>query len=93
MASTYPLSLSAILALLLTLVSAVAPIVDVSYSKYKGKDNGNGVTSWLGMRYAAPPVGDLRFMPPQEPPRARKVKDASKVSIFHVSCSLPKTQS
>lgn len=26
-----------------------------------------GVASWLGIRYAAPPVGRLRFMPPEDP--------------------------
>jgi hypothetical protein len=69
MAPNHPFALLATLALLLTLVSAVAPTVDFSYSKYKGKDVGNGVTRWLGMRYAAPPVGALRFMPPQDPPQ------------------------
>lgn len=71
------------LALLFTFVDAVAPIVDVSYSKYKGKDLGNGVTQWLGMRYAAPPLGELRFMPPQDPIRSRQTKDASRVSHMH----------
>ncbi|KAF5674316.1 alpha beta-hydrolase [Fusarium heterosporum] len=88
----------ATLALFFTFVNAVAPIVDVSYSKYKGKDLGNGVTQWLGMRYAAPPVGELRFMPPQDPVRSRQVKDASK---FRLKCagdgvgprSIDKTQS
>ncbi|KAJ4022015.1 hypothetical protein NW752_000787 [Fusarium irregulare] len=93
MASNHPFSLLATLALLLTLVNAVAPIVDLSYSKYKGKDVGNGVTQWLGMRYAAPPVGALRFMPPQDPSRSRKVKDASKVSKFYSSRLIGKTQS
>lgn len=82
MASTYPLFLFVASTLLLTLVSAVDPIVDVSYSKYRGKDLGSGVTGWLGMRYAAPPVGDLRFMPPQDPIKTRHIKDASKVSRF-----------
>ncbi|TRX96024.1 hypothetical protein FHL15_003166 [Xylaria flabelliformis] len=27
----------------------------------------DGVAQWLGIRYAAPPVGDLRFMPPEDP--------------------------
>lgn len=66
--------------LFFTLVNAVAPVVDVSYSKYRGKDLGNGVTHWLGMRYAAPPLGDLRFMPPQDPVRSRQTKNANKVS-------------
>ncbi|KAL6921657.1 hypothetical protein FSST1_005683 [Fusarium sambucinum] len=83
MASPFTFFSLVILALLLTLASAVAPIVDVSYSKYRGKDNGNGVTSWLGMRYAAPPIGDLRFMPPQDPIRSRQVKNASK---FRLKC-------
>ncbi|KAM0372435.1 hypothetical protein ACHAPY_009455 [Fusarium culmorum] len=81
MTSTSPFFLSLILALLLTLVTAVDPVVDVSYSRYKGKDNGNGVTSWLGMRYAAPPIGDLRFMPPQDPTRSHQVKDARKFKL------------
>ncbi|KAM0252970.1 hypothetical protein ACHAP5_000833 [Fusarium lateritium] len=75
--------LLATLALLFTFVDAVAPIVDVSYSKYKGKVLGNGVTQWLGMRYAAPPLGELRFMPPQDPIRTRQTKDASK---FRLKC-------
>ncbi|RGP60316.1 hypothetical protein FSPOR_10711, partial [Fusarium sporotrichioides] len=83
MASTFPFCFLPILALLLIRATAVAPIVDVSYSKYKGKDNENGVTSWLGMRYAAPPIGDLRFMPPQDPTRSRQVKNASK---FRLKC-------
>ncbi|KAJ4265091.1 hypothetical protein NW762_005337 [Fusarium torreyae] len=69
--------LATVLALLFTFVNAVAPIVDLAYSKYRGKDLGNGVTQWLGMRYAAPPVGQLRFMPPQDPVRSRQTKDAS----------------
>ncbi|KAM0343103.1 hypothetical protein ACHAPU_008851 [Fusarium lateritium] len=71
----------ATLASLFTFVNAVAPIVDVSYSKYKGKPLGNGITQWLGMRYAAPPIGELRFMPPQDPVRSRQVKDASKFKL------------
>ncbi|RKK19472.1 hypothetical protein BFJ70_g15907 [Fusarium oxysporum] len=50
--------------LFFTLVNAMAPVVDVSYSKYRSKGLGHGVTHWLGMRYAAPPLGDLKFMPP-----------------------------
>jgi len=29
--------------------------------------NGQEVGEYLGIRYAAPPTGDLRFMPPQKP--------------------------
>ncbi|KLP19738.1 cholinesterase precursor [Fusarium fujikuroi] len=65
--------------LFFTLVNAVAPVVDVSHSKYRGNDLGNGVTHWLGIRYAAPPLGDLRFIPPQDPVRNRQTKNANKV--------------
>ncbi|TGO25379.1 hypothetical protein BPAE_0081g00120 [Botrytis paeoniae] len=41
--------------------------VDLGYSKYLGTNNGNGVTQWLGLRYAAAPLGDLRFRAPQSP--------------------------
>jgi len=41
--------------------------VDLGYSKYQGVDENNGISHWLGIRYAAPPVGDLRFRSPQEP--------------------------
>ncbi|GAB7356298.1 hypothetical protein MBLNU459_g7099t1 [Dothideomycetes sp. NU459] len=49
------------------LALAVDTLVDVSYTKYKGTALQNGVTQWLGLRYAAPPLGDLRFAPPQDP--------------------------
>ncbi|KAJ3527196.1 hypothetical protein NM208_g10822 [Fusarium decemcellulare] len=63
--------------LLVPFVAAVDPVVDLGYSKYKGKDLGNGVTQWLGVRYAAAPLKDLRFRPPQDPVRTTAVQDAS----------------
>lgn len=33
-------------------VYAVDPIVDLSYSKYEGTELTNGVSQWLGIRYA-----------------------------------------
>jgi carboxylesterase type B len=44
-----------------------SPIVDLGYTKYQGVPLANGITQWLGMRYAAPPVGNLRFRAPQDP--------------------------
>ncbi|KAF4637552.1 hypothetical protein G7Y89_g521 [Cudoniella acicularis] len=42
--------------------------VDLGYSNYEGTNGNNGVSHWWGIRYAAAPVGDLRFRAPQEPP-------------------------
>ncbi|KAI1305081.1 vacuolar triacylglycerol lipase [Xylaria venustula] len=40
--------------------------VNTTCNTYSGVAS-NGVAQWLGIRYAAPPVGDLRFMPPTDP--------------------------
>lgn len=61
-------------------VTAVKPIVDLGYSKFQGTPLNNGITQWLGMPFAAPPVGDLRWRAPQDPVKKTGVADASKVS-------------
>ncbi|RDW58233.1 carboxylic ester hydrolase-11 [Coleophoma cylindrospora] len=43
------------------------PIVDLNYTRYRGTSLPNGINQWLGMRYAAPPLGNLRFRKPQDP--------------------------
>ncbi|KAI0179737.1 alpha/beta-hydrolase [Hypoxylon sp. FL1284] len=53
-----------VLCQLLCLAVAVSPTVDLGCNKYHGVAASNNVTQWLGLRYAAPPVGNLRFMPP-----------------------------
>lgn len=52
---------------LCTTAASVSPLVDVGYSKYQGTKLLNGITQWLGIRYAAPPVGDLRFRAARDP--------------------------
>ncbi|PYH94386.1 carboxylesterase estA [Aspergillus ellipticus CBS 707.79] len=44
-----------------------SPTIDLAYSKYQGIRLPGGVDEYLGMRYAAPPLGDLRFRAPQDP--------------------------
>ncbi|KAK5129982.1 hypothetical protein LTR08_002575 [Meristemomyces frigidus] len=47
----------------------ISTTVDLGYSKYQGLDlEPAGVKQWLGIRFAAPPTGDLRWRAPQEPP-------------------------
>ncbi|KAJ3905867.1 Alpha/Beta hydrolase protein [Lentinula edodes] len=44
------------------------PVIDLGYAKYQGVfDSTNNVTNYLGIRYAAPPTGDLRWRAPQTP--------------------------
>ncbi|EAW14623.1 putative carboxylesterase [Aspergillus clavatus NRRL 1] len=49
--------------------------VNLGYSSYQGYfDSANGLNIWKGIRYAAPPVGHLRWQPPNPP-----VKNNSRV--------------
>lgn len=56
------------LILVATLAAAVPEQVDLESVSYIGTALSNGITQWMGMRYAAPPLGELRFMPPTDPP-------------------------
>ncbi|KAJ6540509.1 Alpha/Beta hydrolase protein [Mycena capillaripes] len=56
----------------------VSPIVDLGYSQYQGTVNtANNITNFLGIRYAAPPLGDLRFRAPQPPANTSGVQLAT----------------
>jgi hypothetical protein len=46
--------------------------VDLGYTQYEGSILPSGINQWLGMRYAAPPLGELRFKAPQDPPNSSK---------------------
>lgn len=53
--------------------------VEVETGVVRGADDGNGVTSWLGIPYAAPPVGPLRWKPPQKPLAWDGTRDGTKL--------------
>jgi carboxylesterase type B len=57
----------AVLAVLFRLSYAFDTCKHLGYSSYNGRALSNGVTQWLGIRYAAPPLGDLRFAAPEDP--------------------------
>ena len=61
---------------------AVNPVVDVEYGKYQGTPLSNGITQWLGMRYAAAPTGENRFAAPKEPNTFPGILPANKVCQF-----------
>ncbi|EEA22238.1 triacylglycerol lipase, putative [Talaromyces marneffei ATCC 18224] len=60
-------------------------IVQLDYSLYKGYKQDNGVSSWKGMRYAAPPTGSLRFAGPQDPLVQFDVQDATSHGALCIS--------
>jgi carboxylesterase type B len=59
--------------------------VDLGYSKYQGADAANGVSQWLGIRYAAPPLGKLRFRAPEDPVSNNTLQVADTVCRSRVS--------
>jgi acetylcholinesterase len=59
--------------------SPSGPVVHLGYAKYQGASLENGISQWLGIRYAAPPVEDLRFRAPQDPILNAELQIADKV--------------
>ncbi|MGV0836505.1 carboxylesterase/lipase family protein [Mycolicibacterium thermoresistibile] len=54
------------------------PVVDTAHGPVRGRDDG-AVKVWRGIRYAAPPVGELRWRAPEPPPPWREPSDATRV--------------
>lgn len=54
-------------------------VVDLGYSKYQGQAVNGGTSQWLGIRYAALPLGDLRFAAPQSPLHNDTIQKANQV--------------
>jgi para-nitrobenzyl esterase len=52
-------------------------VVETTYGPVRGTDD-RGTRTWKGVRYAAPPVGDLRFRVPEPPARWTEVADATR---------------
>jgi para-nitrobenzyl esterase len=51
-------------------------VVETTYGPVRGAENGP-VTAWKGIRFAAPPVDELRFRAPEPPQRWTEVVDAT----------------
>lgn len=71
---------SLVLAFLPILVLSVDPLVTLDYTSYAGTTLPNGISQWLGIRYAAPPLGNLRFSAPQDPVANSTIQIADHVS-------------
>jgi para-nitrobenzyl esterase len=87
-------NLTAIVLLLITLpVGTLADeikrdIIQLDGGPIKGKLE-DGVRIFLGIPYAAPPIGELRWKPPQELAAWTQVRDCT---VFGSSCPQPKQQ-
>jgi len=84
MAPLSPNPLSAFLCFALTLTCPGRqpqhpPLVNLNYTTYEGVRLSNGVNAFLGMRYAAAPVGNLRWRAPVDPLQTEGVEKASRV--------------
>lgn len=53
-------------------------IVNTSNGPVRGRVDNRGLNVFKGVRYGAPPVGDLRFKPPRKPAPWTEVADTSK---------------
>lgn len=80
------LSALALVLLLTAQVSAVGNEVKLSYGSFVGTSLSNGVSQWLGIPFAAPPVGNLRFAPPADPATQSQRQIADKVSLHNYAC-------
>jgi hypothetical protein len=68
-----------------------SPRVHLGYASYEGTTLENGVQQFLGMRYAAPPLGENRFRRAQDPFNETHVVSATKASgrpISKIACGL-----
>ncbi|KAJ6560580.1 Alpha/Beta hydrolase protein [Mycena vulgaris] len=81
MVSQYFLQSTAVcVAILFAAVEATttSPIINLGYARYQGAvDTSSHVTTFLGIRYAAAPINDLRFRAPQRPPQVTGVQQAT----------------
>jgi para-nitrobenzyl esterase len=56
---------------------AAAPVVTIDTGRLRGAVE-NGIVSWKGIPFAAPPVGQLRWRAPQPPAKWPGVRDATR---------------
>ncbi|KAJ7505116.1 Alpha/Beta hydrolase protein [Mycena galericulata] len=67
----------AALIFLVSICAASTPIVDLGYAQYQGiVDADLNITKFLGMRYASPPTGNLRWQAPTAPSTVAGIQEA-----------------
>ncbi|KAJ7683194.1 Alpha/Beta hydrolase protein [Mycena rosella] len=55
----------------------LGPVVDLGYAQYQGTVSAANISHFLGIQYAAAPLGDLRFCAPQPPANVPGVQQAT----------------
>ena len=58
--------------------------VNLDHAVYEGTRLPNGIDQFLGIRYAAAPLGDLRWRKPQDPPAQDDVQNANYASSISI---------
>ncbi|KAJ7678166.1 alpha/beta-hydrolase [Mycena polygramma] len=67
------------------------PIIDLGYARYQGAVSAANISQYLGIRYAAPPLGDLRFRAPHPPFNVTGVQQATAQPIQCLQASSGKS--
>ncbi|EMR84224.1 hypothetical protein ACHAO1_011192 [Botrytis cinerea] len=57
--------------------TTISTIVDLDYATYQGEQLTNGINQYLGMRYAAPPLGNYRWRAPADPSTETAIQPAT----------------
>ncbi|KAF3769034.1 alpha/beta-hydrolase [Cryphonectria parasitica EP155] len=65
------------------------PTVDLGYATYEGETVAGGINRFRGMRYAAAPVGDLRWRAPVSPPTSTDTQSAQDFGPICLGTSAP----
>jgi len=75
--------------LVLGMLATVSAVVQTPDGPVSGVSIGNGITVFRGIPFAAPPVGDLRWQPPEAPIPWQGVTVAD---TFGPACMQPRVQ-
>ncbi|KAJ7732174.1 Alpha/Beta hydrolase protein [Mycena metata] len=74
----HPLSkIVCVAAAILCAAAQSTPVIDLGYAQYQGTVSTANISQFLGIRYAAAPIGDLRFRAPQPPANVTGVQQAT----------------
>ncbi|KAJ7183623.1 Alpha/Beta hydrolase protein [Mycena filopes] len=68
---------TAVAILCATGIAQSAPVIDLGYAQYQGTVSPANISHFLGIRFSAAPIGDLRFRAPQAPVNVTGIQQAT----------------